>query len=95
MSRAVNPSSVTIVGGAYVYTRSGTTWTQQSEVSDPNPKNDDGFGNSVALSGNTGLIGAGDQTVVAKPMALRTWRRSWRSPRWQASLRPRAPRAAA
>ena len=46
-------------GGAYVFTRSGATWSQQAELSDPNPASgDDGFGNSVALDGDTALVGA-------------------------------------
>ena len=51
-------------GAAYVYTRSGTNWTQQAELDDPNPfywepsgESGDSFGNSVALSGDTALIG--------------------------------------
>jgi hypothetical protein len=47
---------------AWVFTRSGSTWTQQAEITDPLPSDgrDDLFGNSVALSGdgNTALIGA-------------------------------------
>jgi hypothetical protein len=46
---------------AWVFTRSGSTWTQQAEITDPLPSDgrDDLFGNSVALSGdgNTALIG--------------------------------------
>ena len=46
---------------AWVFTRSGSTWTQQAEITDPLPSDGryDLFGNSVALSGdgNTALIG--------------------------------------
>jgi hypothetical protein len=48
-------------GVAYVFTRSGTTWTQQARlVSVANPKENSAFGNAVAISadGNTVLIGA-------------------------------------
>lgn len=43
-------------GAAYIFTRSGSTWTQQSEL-----HGGSGFGGAVALSsdGNTGLVGAG------------------------------------
>jgi uncharacterized repeat protein (TIGR01451 family) len=52
--------SNTYQGAAYVFTRSGTAWSQQQKLTAPV---DDGaaydfFGNSVALSGNTALIGA-------------------------------------
>ena len=43
-------------GAAYVFTRSGSTWTQQAEL-----HGGPGFGGAVALSsdGNTALVGAG------------------------------------
>ena len=46
-------------GAAYVYNRSGTTWTLQQELAPAN-NGADGFGNSVALSGdgNTALVGS-------------------------------------
>jgi hypothetical protein len=49
------------VGGAYVFTRSGSTWTQQGEkLVAAGESGEGGFGSSVALSadGNTALIGA-------------------------------------
>ena len=48
------------VGAAWVFTRSGTTWTRQGEKLTANDENGEGqFGVSVALSsdGNTALIG--------------------------------------
>lgn len=46
------------VGGAYVFTRSGSDWTLQSRLA-PTQKGCGGcFGYSVALSGDTALIGA-------------------------------------
>ena len=50
-------------GGAYVYTRSGTTWSGPTELSDPAAANGDDFGCSVALDGGTALVGAYDKTV--------------------------------
>jgi hypothetical protein len=47
-------------GSFYVYVRTGTTWTQQAKISNPEPNaNSESFGNSVALSadGNTAVIG--------------------------------------
>ena len=53
------------VGAAYVFTRSGTAWTQQQKLTASDGVTDDAFGWSVALSGdgNTALIGAPYHTV--------------------------------
>jgi len=45
-------------GSAYVFTRTGTTWTQQAKLLASDGAADDLFGYSVALSGDTALIGA-------------------------------------
>ncbi len=45
-------------GAAYVFTRSGSTWTQQAYLKASNTGVDDGFGSSVALAGDTVIIGA-------------------------------------
>jgi hypothetical protein len=45
-------------GAAYVFVRSGTTWTQQAYVKASNPGPIDAFGYSVALSGDTLAVGA-------------------------------------
>ena len=47
-------------GAAYVFTRAGTTWTQQQKLTQSTGAANDYFGMSVALSsnGNTALIGA-------------------------------------
>ena len=45
-------------GAAYVFTRSGAGWNQQAKLTAPDGAADDVFGWSVALSGNTALIGA-------------------------------------
>jgi hypothetical protein len=45
-------------GAVYVFTRSGTTWSQQAYIKASNTGNDDQFGWSVALSGNTLVVGA-------------------------------------
>ena len=50
-------------GAAYVFTRSGTSWSQQAELSASDAAADDCFGCSVALSGDTALVGADDKTV--------------------------------
>ena len=47
-------------GAAYVFRCSGTpcTWTQQQELTASDGARDDEFGNSVAVSGHTAIIGA-------------------------------------
>ncbi|MFN0130057.1 MAG: choice-of-anchor D domain-containing protein, partial [Verrucomicrobiales bacterium] len=45
-------------GAAYVFVRSSTTWTQQAYLKASNTEEFDGFGNSVAVSGNTVVVGA-------------------------------------
>ena len=52
-----------LAGAAYVFVRSGATWTQQAEFTDPAARSYDAFGGSVALQGDTALIagwGTGD-----------------------------------
>lgn len=50
-------------GAAYVFTRSGTTWSQQAYVKASNTDHEDRFGHSVALSadGATLAVGAYDE----------------------------------
>ena len=45
-------------GSAYVFSRAGTTWSQQAKLIAPDGAEDDRFGRGVALSGNTALISA-------------------------------------
>lgn len=45
-------------GAAYVFIRTGSTWTQQAYLKANNTADDDKFGNSVAISGNTIVVGA-------------------------------------
>jgi hypothetical protein len=45
-------------GAAYVFVRSGTTWTEQQKLVASNRSENDGFGASVAISGDTALVGA-------------------------------------
>ena len=48
----------TDIGSAYVFTRSGTTWTQQAKLTASDAAELDHFGNSVSLDGDTAVIGA-------------------------------------
>jgi len=45
-------------GAAYVFTRSGGTWTQQAYLKASNSQAADLFGSAVAVSGNTVVVGA-------------------------------------
>jgi hypothetical protein len=51
-------------GAAYVYIQSGGTWTLQAELSAPDGSAGDEFGYSVAISGNTAVVGAPQHMVV-------------------------------
>jgi len=52
-------------GSAYVFTLSGSTWTQQQKLIANDGAKDDGFGIAVALSGHTFVVGsAGDDIGV-------------------------------
>ena len=57
-ARFENPS-----GAAYVFARSGATWTQQQKLIASDAATGDGFGWSVGLSsdGNTALVGASNK----------------------------------
>ncbi|MBS1791778.1 MAG: putative Ig domain-containing protein [Acidobacteria bacterium] len=50
-------------GSAYVFTRTGTTWMQQQKLIASDGADPDSFGRSVAISGDTALIGAFDDTI--------------------------------
>jgi trimeric autotransporter adhesin len=53
-----NNNSATDSGAAYVFVRSGTVWTQQAYLKASNTGVRDGFGRSVAVSGDTIVVGA-------------------------------------
>ena len=46
------------MGGAYVFVRNGSAWTQQAHLTASNPHLLDNFGVSVAISGDTVVVGA-------------------------------------
>ena len=50
--------SLSGAGAAYVFVRSGTTWSQQAYLKASNPGTNDAFGSSVAITGDTIVIGA-------------------------------------
>ncbi len=45
-------------GSAYTFVRSGTTWTQQQQLTAADGVANDTFGSSVAISGETAIVGA-------------------------------------
>jgi HJR/Mrr/RecB family endonuclease len=52
-------NSAPSAGAVYVFTRSGTTWTQQAYIKASNTNRGDGFGGSVALSSDGSLLAVG------------------------------------
>lgn len=50
-------------GAAYVFVRTGTTWTQQAKLVAPGGSFGDHFGAAVAVSGDTVIVGAPDETT--------------------------------
>ena len=57
-SSASTDNSASYAGAAYVFVRSGSSWSQQAYLKAPNAETGDQFGNSVALSGDTLVVGA-------------------------------------
>jgi len=53
-------------GAAYVFARNGTTWSQQAYLKASNTDPGDEFGTSVAVSGNTVVVGARYESSKAK-----------------------------
>src|SRR4051794_953743 len=54
------PGKNSATGAAYVFTRSGNTWTQQQKLVDADAATNDNFGFAVAVNGDgsTAIIGA-------------------------------------
>ena len=58
-SMGTRPTTVvTIAGAAYVFVRSGTTWTEEAKLLASDGAAVDLFGNSVSVSGETVVVGA-------------------------------------
>jgi hypothetical protein len=51
-------TGVLYTGAAYVFTKVGSTWTEQAELNASDAAVSDGFGSSVAISGTTVVVGA-------------------------------------
>ena len=52
-------------GSAYVFTRTGTTWTQQAKLTAADGAESDYFGWSVAVDGATAVVGAPNDDTAA------------------------------
>ena len=48
-------------GAAYIFTRSGTTWSQQALLTASDPQSNDQFGYSVSISSDTVVVGANNE----------------------------------
>ncbi len=59
------PGEDSASGAVYVFTRTGSDWSQQAYVKASNTEANDGFGESVALTGNTLAVGATGEASVA------------------------------
>lgn len=57
-ARQDDTGSASTHGSAYIFTRSGTTWSQQQKILGVDITVGDEFGHSVAISGNTVVVGA-------------------------------------
>jgi hypothetical protein len=63
-------------GAVYVFTRTGSTWSQQAYVSNPNSGSDPAFthfGQAVALSGNTLAVGSTANTAFILTRSNDVW----------------------
>jgi uncharacterized repeat protein (TIGR02543 family) len=58
-------NSVLFAGAAYVFVRSGTTWSQQAYLKASNTGVTDFFGDSVSISGDTAVVGASQESSNA------------------------------
>ena len=71
------------LGAAWIFTRYGSTWTARSKIypSDYSPLGFNDFGQAVAISadGNTAIIGAGGDSLLAGAswIFIRDWRGVW------------------
>ena len=53
-------------GSAYIFTRSGGVWTEQQKLTASDAAERDGFGTSVSISGDTAIVGAGNDDDVGE-----------------------------
>jgi len=60
-------TTATDAGSAYIFTRSGTTWSQEAKIQSSDVQAGDNFGQSVSISddGNTVIVGAKNEDTTA------------------------------
>ena len=59
-------NSILSSGAAYVFVRSGNTWTQQAYLKASNSGGSDFFGEALAISGDTIVVGAAGESSAAE-----------------------------
>ncbi|TLM67720.1 MAG: hypothetical protein FDZ70_10105, partial [Actinobacteria bacterium] len=70
-------------GAAYIFTRSGTTWTQQQKLQSSLPQIQEYFGYSVSIDGDTAVIGAyGSGSAYVFTRSGTTWTEQQRLEGW-------------
>ena len=74
-ARLEDPGDTTDAGATYIFTRSGTSWTQQQRIQASDKKTDGNFGVSVAISGdgNTAIMGAHEFGITGGSAYIFTW----------------------
>lgn len=70
-------------GAAYIFARSGTTWTQRAKLTAADGAANEQFGSSVAISGNVVVVGASNALVGAHVFqgaayVYQKWGTNWR-----------------
>lgn len=68
-------NSLNYSGAVYVFTRTGSTWSQQAYIKASNTGRSDGFGESIALSGDTLAVGADNEDSNAAGVNAPPYRR--------------------
>jgi hypothetical protein len=58
-------TGATDAGAAYIFTRSGTTWSQQKKIQGSDTGSGDNFGIGAAISGDTVIVGAWTEDTTA------------------------------
>jgi LPXTG-site transpeptidase (sortase) family protein len=59
-----DPDDLTDAGAAYVFLREGINWTQKAKLVPLDPAAEDNFGSSVAIDGDTILVGADNKDLL-------------------------------
>ena len=69
-ARLDDVNGITDSGSAYVFTRTGTTWTEQAKLTASDGAAADFFGTSVAIAGDTIVVGALGMMTMAQTVDL-------------------------